>query len=48
MPSIKYVIDLSDEDRKKLQDIVGKGKSSAKTILRANILLVVKIGIDIF
>ena len=39
MPSIKYVIDLSDEDRKKLQDIVGKGKSSAKTILRANILL---------
>jgi transposase len=39
MPAIKYVIDLSDEDRKKLQEIVAKGKSSAKTILRANILL---------
>ncbi len=39
MPAIKYVINLSDEDRKKLQDIVAKGKSSAKMILRANILL---------
>ena len=39
MPAIKYKIELSDTDRKKLQDIVTKGKSSAKTILRANILL---------
>ena len=39
MPAIKYKIELSDADRKKLQDIVTKGKSSAKTILRANILL---------
>lgn len=39
MPAVKYKIELSDADRKKLQDIVTKGKSSAKTILRANILL---------
>ena len=39
MPSIKYIIELSDADRKTLQDIVTKGKSPAKAILRANILL---------
>ena len=39
MPSVKYVIELSDNERRTLQDIVSKGKSSAKTILRANILL---------
>ena len=39
MPSVKYVIELSDDDRKTLLDIVAKGASPAKTILRANILL---------
>lgn len=39
MPSFKYVIELSAEDKAKLTDIVRKGKSSARTILRANILL---------
>lgn len=39
MPSLKYVIKLSAEDREKLTDIVTKGKSPARTILRANILL---------
>lgn len=39
MPAVKYKIELSTADRKKLQEIVTKGKSSAKTILRANILL---------
>lgn len=39
MPSFKYVIELSDTDRSILNDIVSKGTSSAKTILRANILL---------
>ncbi len=39
MPSVKYVIELSDADRKALQEIVTKGKSPAKAILRANILL---------
>ena len=39
MPSVKYIIELSDADRKTLQDIVAKGKSPAKAILRANILL---------
>ena len=39
MPSLKYVIELSAQDRAELIDIVTKGKSPARTILRANILL---------
>ena len=39
MPSVKYIIELTDNDRKALLDIVAKGTSPAKTILRANILL---------
>ena len=39
MPSVKYVIELTDSDRKTLKDIVAKGTSSAKSILRSNILL---------
>ena len=39
MPSVKYIIELSDAERKTLQSIVTKGKSPAKAILRANILL---------
>ena len=39
MPSFKYVIELSAEDQAKLTDIVTKGKSPARTILRANILV---------
>jgi len=39
MPSFKYVIELSDHDKAELIDIVTKGKSPARTILRANILL---------
>ncbi len=39
MPSIKYKIGLSNEYRAELIDIVTKGRSPARTILRANILL---------
>ena len=39
MPSVKYIIELSSSDRKILQDIVRRGSSPAKAILRANILL---------
>ena len=39
MPSIKYVIELSAEEKAKLMELVRKGKSPARTILRANILL---------
>lgn len=39
MPTTKYVIELTKEDRQILTDIVSKGKSAAKTIMRANILL---------
>ena len=39
MPSLKYVIELSTEEKAKLIEIVRKGKSPARSILRANILL---------
>lgn len=39
MPAVKYVIELSEQDRSELIEIVKKGKSPARTILRANILL---------
>ena len=39
MPSVKYVIELSTEDKAELMDIVTKGNRPARTILRANILL---------
>ena len=39
MPSVKYVIELTDADRKTLTDIVAKGTSPAKSILRSNIVL---------
>ena len=39
MPSKKYVIELSAEEKAKLTEIVTKGNSPARTILRANILL---------
>ena len=39
MPSFKYVIELSDQDKAKHMEIVKKGNSPARTILRANILL---------
>lgn len=39
MPSLKYIIELSTQDKAELIDIVTKGKSPAQTILRANILL---------
>ena len=39
MPTVKYLIELSDSERKNLEDIVTKGNTSARKILRANILL---------
>lgn len=39
MPSYKYIIELSEQDRIELYDIVTKGTSSARKSLRANILL---------
>lgn len=39
MPTIKYVIELSKDEREVLLDLVSKGQAPAKTILRANILL---------
>lgn len=39
MASIKYVIELSNEEKEQLKAIVSKGTASAQTILRANILL---------
>ena len=39
MPSIKYVIELTEADRKELRNIITKGQAPARTILRANVLL---------
>ena len=39
MPSVKYVIELSNQEKVRLMEIVKKGNSPARTILRANILL---------
>lgn len=39
MASIKYVIELTDEEKEQLKAIVSKGTASAHTILHANILL---------
>ena len=39
MPAFKYVIELSEQDKTELLDIVTKGLSPSRTILRANILL---------
>lgn len=39
MPSFKYVIELSDQDKATLMEVVKKSNSPARTILRANILL---------
>lgn len=39
MPNKKYVVKLSDEERKSLQGIISSGKRSAKQILRARVLL---------
>ena len=39
MPSIKYVIELSNQEKIRLMEIVKKGNSPARTILHANILL---------
>lgn len=39
MPTTKYIIELSEAERKQLTEIVTKGTAKARTILRANILL---------
>ena len=39
MPSVKYVIELSNQEKVRLMEIVKKGNSPARTILCANILL---------
>lgn len=39
MPKKKYAIDLSDKERQLLLKIIKTGKSPAKVILRANVLL---------
>lgn len=39
MPSTKYIIELSESERTALTEIIAKGTSKARMILRANILL---------
>ncbi len=39
MANKKFVVDLSADERARLSDLISKGKASAKTILKARILL---------
>ena len=39
MPNKKYIVKLTQEERKKLQEMISSGKHAAKKILRARILL---------
>lgn len=39
MANKKFVVRLSGEERKRLEDLISKGKAAAKTILKARILL---------
>ncbi len=39
MPSFKYLIELNEQDKEQLTEIITKGTRAARTILRANILL---------
>ena len=39
MAQKKFVVKLSSEERKRLFDLISKGKSAAKTVLKARILL---------
>lgn len=39
MPSVKYVIELTEAEKERLLEIVTTGKVPARTILRANVLL---------
>lgn len=39
MPAIKYIVDLTDEEREQLLQLLRKGKSAARKLTRARILL---------
>ncbi len=39
MPAKKFIVELSKAEREQLKDLISKGKSPAKTILKARILL---------
>jgi hypothetical protein len=39
MANKKFVVKLSGEERKRLSELISKGKASAKTILKTRILL---------
>ena len=39
MPRVKYVVDLSEEERGRLQTLIRGGRSRARTITRARVLL---------
>ena len=39
IPVKKYVVRLSGEEREQLEELIGKGKSAARRLLKARILL---------
>jgi hypothetical protein len=44
MPRVKYIVALSDSERQELRKLTKGGVSSARTILRANVLLMLDTG----
>ena len=40
----KHVVELTDDERARLQELIGKGKPSARKVKRANILLLADLG----
>jgi hypothetical protein len=39
MPAIKYIVDLTNEEREQLRGLIRKGKASTRKLTRARILL---------
>ena len=46
MPAKRYIVDLSDDERKELVELISKGKCSVRKVTRARILLKADEGLD--
>lgn len=46
MPAIKYKVNLTDEEKRQLEALIHKGKSAARSKIRARILLKAAAGVQ--
>lgn len=46
MPAIKYIVNLTDEEREQLLQMIRRGKSAARKLARARILLKANLGLS--